>query len=110
MEMALGILAAAAGGLAMGSSVWPMKLMRKFQFEHWWFLAMLTGLIIVPWTISRSCLGHDSRPDAQNRGQCGQGQGRRVGIGRPATGIVCAEIYDHAENNSNDVESDGVRK
>ena len=29
-----------------------MKLMRKFQFEHWWFLAMLVGLVVVPWTIA----------------------------------------------------------
>jgi len=50
--MALGVLAAAAGGLAMGSVVWSTKLVRTFQFEHWWFLAMLTGLVIVPWTIS----------------------------------------------------------
>ena len=31
MEMALGILAAAAGGVAMGSCIWPMKLIRNFQ-------------------------------------------------------------------------------
>lgn len=29
-----------------------MKLMRKFQFEHWWFIGMLVGLIIMPWTIT----------------------------------------------------------
>ncbi|MCE5268144.1 MAG: polysaccharide biosynthesis/export family protein [Planctomycetaceae bacterium] len=58
METALGILAAAAGGLAMGSLVWPIKLMRKFQFEHWWFLAMLTGLIVVPWTITLAAFPH----------------------------------------------------
>ncbi len=29
-----------------------MKLMRKFQFEHWWFIGMLVGLVIVPWTIT----------------------------------------------------------
>jgi len=26
-----------------------MKIMRKFQFEHWWFISMLVGLIILPW-------------------------------------------------------------
>ena len=36
----------------MGSFVWPVKLIRTFQFEHWWFLAMLIGLVIVPWTIT----------------------------------------------------------
>lgn len=52
MEMLLGVLVVMAAGLCMGSCVWPMKLMHKFQFEHWWFLAMLTGLIIIPWTIT----------------------------------------------------------
>ena len=35
-----------------------MKLMRTFAFEHWWFLAMLTGLIIVPWTITLVAFAH----------------------------------------------------
>ncbi len=52
MEMALGILVVAVAGLTMGSGVWPMKLMRKFQFEHWWFVGMLLGLIILPWAIT----------------------------------------------------------
>ena len=52
MEMALGVLVVAVAGLTMGSGVWPMKLMRKFQFEHWWFIGMLLGLIIIPWTIT----------------------------------------------------------
>jgi hypothetical protein len=52
MEMALGVLVVAMAGLTMGSGIWPMKLMRKFQFEHWWFIGMLLGLIVVPWTIT----------------------------------------------------------
>jgi len=52
MEMALGVLVVAVAGLTMGSGIWPMKLMRKFQFEHWWFLGMLIGLIILPWAIT----------------------------------------------------------
>ncbi len=52
MEMALGVLVVAVAGLTMGSGVWPMKLMRKFQFEHWWFIGMLIGLIILPWAIT----------------------------------------------------------
>lgn len=52
MSTALGLLAVAAGGLVMGSAVWPFKLMRKYQFEHWWFVGMLVGLIIMPWTIT----------------------------------------------------------
>jgi L-rhamnose-H+ transport protein len=52
MDMLLGIIAVSAGGLFMGSGAWPYKLMRKFQFEHWWFIAILVGLFIMPWTIT----------------------------------------------------------
>ncbi len=38
-----------AAGLIMGSFAWPVKVMRKFQFEHWFFVAMLVGLVIIPW-------------------------------------------------------------
>jgi hypothetical protein len=48
----LGILLVALAGLIVGSVAWPMKLIKKFQFEHWWFIAMLTGLVVVPWTIT----------------------------------------------------------
>jgi L-rhamnose-H+ transport protein len=48
----LGILAVAVAGLVIGSGAWPMKLMKKFQFEHWWFIGMLTGLIVLPWAIT----------------------------------------------------------
>jgi len=47
----IGALVVAFGGLIIGSGAWPMKLMRKFQFEHWWFIGMSVGLIIMPWTI-----------------------------------------------------------
>ena len=36
----------AFAGLIMGSGAWPMKIMRKFQFEHWWFVGMLNGVVI----------------------------------------------------------------
>ncbi len=39
-------------GLIVGGGAWPMKLMHKFQFEHWWFIGMLVGLVIMPWTIT----------------------------------------------------------
>jgi len=47
-----GLLTVAAGGLLLGSGAWPFKLMRKYQFEHWFFVGMLTGLIVMPWTIT----------------------------------------------------------
>jgi hypothetical protein len=52
MTMLLGLLAVAAGGLIMGSGAWPFKLMRKYRFEHWWFVGMLVGLVVMPWTIT----------------------------------------------------------
>ncbi len=52
MEVSLGILVIVVGGLIGGSLGWPMKLMRKFQFEHYWFIGMLFGLLIVPWAIT----------------------------------------------------------
>jgi hypothetical protein len=51
-EMVLGVLIVAIGGIIMGGGAWPMKLMKTFQFEHWWFWAMLFGLILFPWGIS----------------------------------------------------------
>lgn len=47
-----GALVVAAGGLIMGSSAWPYKLMRKYQFEHWWFVSCVIGLVVMPWTIA----------------------------------------------------------
>ena len=40
----------AFAGLVIGSGAWPIKLMKRFEFEHWWFVGMLLGLIVIPWT------------------------------------------------------------
>ena len=52
METLLGALVVAVAGLLTGSGAWPFKLMRKYQFEHWWLIAMLVALIIIPWGIT----------------------------------------------------------
>jgi hypothetical protein len=52
METAVGISLVIVGGLIMGAGAWPMKLMRTFQFEHWWFLSILFGLFVFPWTFT----------------------------------------------------------
>jgi L-rhamnose-H+ transport protein len=49
-DLLLGILLVTLAGIGTGTLAWPMKLMRKLEFEHYWFLAMLLGLIIIPWT------------------------------------------------------------
>jgi len=45
-------------GLMSGSAAWPMKLMRRYQFEHWWFVGMLFALILVPWGVTVICCPH----------------------------------------------------
>lgn len=39
-----------AAGLTIGCGAWPVKVLRTFRFEHWWFTAMLVGLVVIPWT------------------------------------------------------------
>ncbi|MCE5198080.1 MAG: L-rhamnose/proton symporter RhaT [Armatimonadota bacterium] len=48
----VGVIVVIFAGLAMGSVAWPMKLMRKFKFEHWWLIGMFVGLIVVPWVVT----------------------------------------------------------
>jgi hypothetical protein len=52
MGILSGTITASLGGAAAGSLGWPMKLMDKFQFEQIWFVGMLFGLVMVPWTIT----------------------------------------------------------
>jgi L-rhamnose-H+ transport protein len=58
LELIAGSVVVTAAGLISGSAAWPMKLMRKYQFEHWWFIGMATGLIVAPWTITLTCCPH----------------------------------------------------
>jgi L-rhamnose-H+ transport protein len=53
-----GALIVVLAGLLQGSGAWPMKLMRKFKFEHWWFVAMLVGLVLAPWVITLMTIPH----------------------------------------------------
>ncbi len=48
----LGILVAALGGTSAGALGWPMKLQKKFKFEHCWFPGMIFGLFFLPWVIT----------------------------------------------------------
>lgn len=50
--MIAGAVIVALAGLIQGSGGWPMKLLKKYQFEHWWFIAMFGGLIIIPWAVT----------------------------------------------------------
>jgi len=52
MNTVVGLLLVSLGGLIMGGGSWPIKIMKRFQFEHWWFIGMLLGLLVIPWTIT----------------------------------------------------------
>jgi L-rhamnose-H+ transport protein len=47
-----GIVVIVLAGLIMGTSPWPLKLMRHFQYEHFGFISMLLALLILPWAIT----------------------------------------------------------
>lgn len=51
-EQSVGLLLVAFAGLLIGSGAWPFKLMKTFQFEHWWLVGMFVGLILIPWTVT----------------------------------------------------------
>ena len=58
MTTLVGALVVAAGGLLMGSGAWPFKLMRLYKFEHWWFIGMLVGLVVMPWAVTLAGCPH----------------------------------------------------
>lgn len=47
-----GVFVTVLAGLVMGTSPWPIKLMRQFKYEHFAFISMLVALIIIPWAIT----------------------------------------------------------
>ena len=47
-----GALVVAVSGLVMGTSAWPLKLMRHFQYEQFGFVSMLFSLLVLPWAIT----------------------------------------------------------
>jgi len=50
--VALGIAVTVVAGLIMGTSPWPLKLMRRFQYEQFGLVSMLVALLIIPWSIT----------------------------------------------------------
>jgi L-rhamnose-H+ transport protein len=50
-----GVAVVVLSGLIMGTSPWPLKLMRHFRYEHFAFLSMLLALVILPWAITLAC-------------------------------------------------------
>jgi len=52
MGVLLGLMVTGLGGASAGALSWPMKLMKKYRFEHCWFPGMLFGLFILPWAVT----------------------------------------------------------
>lgn len=50
--MILGVLLLVVAGLMQGSSGWPIKLMKRWQYEHWAFVGMTVALVVIPWTVT----------------------------------------------------------
>ena len=44
-----GVAIAGLAGLIMGTSAWPIKLMRRYQYEHFGLVSMVFALIVLPW-------------------------------------------------------------
>jgi hypothetical protein len=54
----MGVLVVAVSGLVMGTSAWPLKLMRRFQYEHFGFVSMFFSLLILPWVVTFAACPH----------------------------------------------------
>jgi L-rhamnose-H+ transport protein len=51
MDVLIGISLVVIAGLLTGSFMWPMKVIRGLQFEHYWFIGMFVGLLLFPWLL-----------------------------------------------------------
>jgi hypothetical protein len=48
----IGFLIVVLSGLIMGTSPWPLKLMRQFKYEQFGFISMFVALFLIPWSIT----------------------------------------------------------
>lgn len=48
----LGLLIVVAAGLVMGTSPWPLKLMKHYKYEQFGFISMITALLLLPWLLT----------------------------------------------------------
>jgi L-rhamnose-H+ transport protein len=56
MSTLIGILFVVIAGLGTGTIAWPMKLMRRLSFEHYWFIGMFVSLVLTPWLVVVCCV------------------------------------------------------
>jgi L-rhamnose-H+ transport protein len=48
----LGLLIVIVSGVTVGTSPWPVKCMRRFEYEHWGFTSILLGFLLAPWLVT----------------------------------------------------------
>jgi L-rhamnose-H+ transport protein len=53
-----GVAISVIAGFLTGTFMWPMKIISTLKFEHYWFIGMVCGLLILPWAIVFLC-AHD---------------------------------------------------
>ena len=46
-----GFIVALFAGVCAGGAAAPIKLMKHLRFEHWAFIAALTGQVLLPWLV-----------------------------------------------------------
>jgi L-rhamnose-H+ transport protein len=47
-----GVLIVVLSGVAVGASPWPIKCMKRFEYEHWGFVSILLGFLLAPWLVT----------------------------------------------------------
>jgi L-rhamnose-H+ transport protein len=57
-DLVLGVVITGLSGLIMGTSPWPLKLMRRFRYEHFALISMVFALVILPWLITLTSCPH----------------------------------------------------
>lgn len=51
MQILAGIALVVLAGCGTGTMAWPLKTVRKFEFEHVWLIGMFFGLVVIPWAV-----------------------------------------------------------
>lgn len=52
MDFPLGLAFIFASGMMAGSTLSPIKFMRRYRFENYWLIHSLVGTVIIPWTLA----------------------------------------------------------
>lgn len=46
-----GLILVVLAGILSGGSAAPIKLMHRFRYEHWALISVITGMLLLPWSI-----------------------------------------------------------